>query len=321
MSGSLARVIYDEIQRRGYITFAHFMEIALYYPGQGYYRRSAGIFGTRGDFYTAAQLQPVFGHLIASFAVRLQGEFGPDAPFEVLELGAGLQDLQAALQRWNYRAFDWDTVPLPKAVSGLIIANEFFDAFPVHLLRRRGVGWREVLVRVADGALVFDESDDVSPALLDYARLYGSFVPEDGPIEISLAAGEWIERIGKLLTSGSVLVIDYGYEPRELVRFPEGTLLGYRRHSTTSDLLANPGARDLTAHVNFAYLRDRALEAGLEVVCESSLAKWALGIWDERELAARWDKADERWRLQWKQLIFGMGDTFRVLHLRKRKST
>jgi SAM-dependent MidA family methyltransferase len=318
----LAAAIQTEIDRSQSISFARFMELALYYPEFGYYRRkAANVFGVRGDFYTAAQLQPVFGELLSDFAAQLNADSQADSSFEVLDLGAGQHDLRRAFSEWSYRAFDWNTSTLPEALSGLVIANEFFDALPVHLLRRRRDGWRELVVQARKGEFVFDERIDVQPALLEYARIYGVLIPEGGLLEVSLSAGEWIERISGLLTSGSVVILDYGYEARELIRLPMGTLVGYRRHAATEGILRNPGQSDITAHVNFTYLRDRALKAGLEIVRESSLQEWALSVWGERELAERWSKADERWRLQWKHLVFGMGSTFRVLHVRRRRPT
>ncbi len=318
VGSSLTAVIEEEIDRRGSITFARYMELALYYPQLGYYRREKGeVFGTRGDFYTSGQLQPVWGELLSSFVGQLHHASGASAQFGVLDLGAGQQDLRTALDRWNYRAFDWDTGAIPETFSGLVLANEFFDALPVHLVRRREAGWHEVVVKAIDGQFAFAELDEVSPAVLKYAECYGHQIPEGGLLEVCLTAAEWIARIGRLLTSGDVLVIDYGYESRELARFSEGTLLAYRKHAATGDLLSSPGTGDITAHVNFSYLRDLALDAGLEIIGESLLAGWALHVWDEQELGKRWKMADERWRLQWKQLMFGMGPTFSVLHLRK----
>jgi SAM-dependent MidA family methyltransferase len=319
VANPLTEIIQTEIDRSRYISLARFMELALYYPEFGYYRRKAAdVFGARGDFYTAGQLQPVFGELLSDFAAQLRGVSQADGPFEVLDLGAGRQDLRRAFSGWSYRPYDWDTSALPEALCGLVIANEFFDALPVHLLRRRRAGWREVMVQGRNGEFVFTETDDVPPALLQYAGIYGALTPEDGLLEVNLSVGEWMRRISGLLTSGSVLIFDYGYEARELIRLPMGTLLGYRRHVATEDILRNPGSSDITAHVNFTYLRERALKAGLEILRESSLQEWALSVWGEGELAERWSKADERWRLQWKHLIFGMGSTFRVLHLRRR---
>lgn len=294
------------------------MELALYHPEFGYYRRNpSDVFGLHGDFYTAGQLQPVFGDLLSTFVATLHQTADPQHPFEVLDLGAGQQDLRTALSPWNYRAFDWNTAALPSAIAGVIIANEFFDALPMDLLRKWDDQWRELVVKADGERFVFEEVDTVSPELLEYAQRYGTSVPENGILEINLAAKQWIKKLSTLLTLGSVLIIDYGYEARELVRFPEGTLLGYRKHSTADHPLAKPGEKDLTAHVNFTCLRDCALEAGFQIKSQSSLGSWALSVWDEREFGARWSKADERWRLQWKQLVFGMGDTFRVLHLEK----
>ena len=296
------------------------MELALYCPELGYYRRGpAEVFGARGDFYTAGQLQPLWGDLLASFVSQLQRASGKDAQFGVLDLGAGRQDLRASFRQWNYRAFDWNTEPLPGVFSGLVLANEFFDAQPVHLLCRRKSGWRELGVEATGDRFTFVDLDEISPSLAAYAQRYGEEVPVDGLLEASPIAGDWIARIDRLLMSGDVLVVDYGYEARELARFPDGTLLAYRRHVAITDLLSAPGTRDITAHVNFSYLQDRALTGELEIAGESSLSEWALGVWDEQELADRWNAGDRRWQLQWKQLIFGMGPTFRVLHLRKRK--
>ncbi len=300
------------------------MEMALYWPELGYYRRKTEkVFGVHGDFYTAAQLQPVFGELLGSFVAGLHRLGDADPAFGVVELGAGQQNLREPLSRWNYRAFDWNTDPPPPATSGLIIANEFFDALPVHLLRRRNARWVEVSIKAAnseaaDGQWMFGEADTVSPELLNYAEHYGKAIPEGGLLEASLSAKEWIVKIHATLLQGDVLIFDYGYEKREILRFPQGTLLAYRRHSAIADVLDSPGTRDISAHVNFTYLKNLALSAGFEVVRQSSLAEWVLSVWDQEMLATQWKQADHRWRLQWKQLVFGMGEVFRVLHLRKR---
>ena len=50
-----------EIRASGPVPFRRFMEVALYHPEHGYYRRPRDPFGKRGDFFTAEQVQPVFG--------------------------------------------------------------------------------------------------------------------------------------------------------------------------------------------------------------------------------------------------------------------
>jgi SAM-dependent MidA family methyltransferase len=173
------------------------------------------------------------------------------------------------------------------------------------------------MVNGVDGRFMFAEQGEITAPLSQYAERYGSAVEEGHLIEACLGAAEWMDRIGALLVSGDVLIIDYGYDTRELPRYPEGTLVGFKRHAVASDFLSEPGRRDITAQVNFSYLRDLAIGAGLKVVGESSLAQWAMDIWNEDELTKRLKESDNRWRMLWKHLVFGMGSGFRVLHLRK----
>src|SRR3954465_6063179 len=71
------------------ITFARFMEMALYYPGEGYYTNRGGLIGVRGDFYTAPHLTPLFGHLIARQIIEFWRNLDSPASFQVVEGGAG----------------------------------------------------------------------------------------------------------------------------------------------------------------------------------------------------------------------------------------
>jgi len=142
-------------------------------------------------------------------------------------------------------------------------------------------------------------------------------MPEGGELEAALAIPAWLRRIASTLSDGYLVVIDYGYNDRELLRFPAGTLLSYRKHQAVSNVLAGPGSQDITAHVNFTWLSKCAAAAGFELERSESLGSWLLAIWGEEELARRWAHSDQRWRLQWKQLVFGMGETFRVLQFRR----
>ena len=305
----LDAIIRDEIEKRGAISFRRFMDLALYHPKLGYYRNGVDPFGARGDFFTAAQLQPVFGEAVAKFASRFANQ--------VLELGAGRQELRAALNDYAYQAFDWNTESLPETFSGLVIANEFFDAQPAHLLGKRLSGWIEILVTIKEGLLIFEDGQMVSGALLDYAERYGALTPVDGFLEVNLEIDVWMSRLAQMISDGLLLLIDYGYSAKELARFPQGTMLAYRKHRVNADLLSNPGSRDLTAHVNFTHLCECAMQKGFKVEEECSLASWLMNLWSPEEFETKWKEASDGWRLQWKQLVFGMGETFRVLLLQK----
>jgi len=309
--------IANEIRNGGSIPFARFMELALYEPKLGYYRNGRDPFGVPGDFYTAEQLQPVFGEMVAAYTARCAEDAGGASDFSVLEIGAGRAELEPFLRRWRYVPFDFGRGALPKSVTGLVIANEFFDALPVHLLRKERNDWLELCVGLKGNEFVFVQSGEIPAELIEYARRYARDVEEGSIVEASLAALEWIACISRILDRGRLLVIDYGYEAKELRRFGQGSLIGYRRHQAKDDVLAAPGTKDITAHVNFTALRDAARRSGFLERKTCAFAEWARSLWDEEEFRLRWETANRRWRLQWKQLVFGLGETFRVMELKK----
>jgi SAM-dependent MidA family methyltransferase len=93
--------------------------------------------------------------------------------------------------------------------------------------------------------------------------------------------------------------------------------MAYHRHAAHSDVLRGPGTQDITAHVSFSQLREDAVNSGFRVVSECSLQAWALSVCETPEWIAFWESAGMKARLQWKQLVFGMGEIFRVLELEK----
>ena len=314
-NANLLELLYDEIRNQGPLTFARYMELALYHPEFGYYRQR-NPFGKAGDFYTAEQLQPVFGELMATFVEQLTQRSGAASPFAVLELGSGRSEMAEALQPFGYRPYDWNSSPLPQHWTGLVLANEFFDALPIHLLEKRSDGWVELLVERRGDRLGFT-SGRTTQALREYTERYGGTIPIGGRLEACLEADEWMDRMAGVLSSGYLIVFDYGYDARELVRFPQGTLASYRNHQMYADVLSTPGFQDITAHVNFTWLRECADRSGFSCRGSLSLAAWALRVWGEEELERRWRRGNPRWRMQWKQLVFGMGETFHVIEFER----
>ena len=88
----------DEVATNGPITFARFMERALYEPGHGYYRRPDAGPGLAGaDFLTAPEAHPVFGAAIGRLLEQAWDAMGRPATFTVTEPGAGTGALAAGL--------------------------------------------------------------------------------------------------------------------------------------------------------------------------------------------------------------------------------
>jgi SAM-dependent MidA family methyltransferase len=312
----LHELLAAEIVRDGPMPFRRFMEMALYHPGLGYYRRPRDPFGKEGDFYTAEQVQPVFGILMAARVRRLYREMGEPPGFTVVELGAGRREMAEAFSEWRYVPVDIDSGALPELFTGVVFSNEFFDALPVEAAVYRRGRFRRQCVGWADGRFVWDTGGAAPEEVERYLRRYYP-PPEEGRCyEANLAALEWMGRIGRALEVGSVLTIDYGYTRAESVRFPAGTLMGYRRHTAREQVLEDPGGGDITAHVNFSALEEMGAETGLRSVRFESLAQTLLaaGEPDHFSAALGGDPATElRRRMQLKTLLFGMGESFRVL--------
>ena len=310
----------DEIARKGPILFHRFMHVALYHPDLGYYRQRDP-FGKSGDFFTAAQLQPVFGILIASAIRTLQAELGRPADFMVIDLGAGRGEMAEAFSQWRYLAVDVGRGELPVKFTGVVFANEFFDALPVDVAVRRGNRFHMLRVGLKNERFVWIEAEEPSSRSGEYLTRYGRSIGEGERMEIALDALSWMDRVAASLRAGYLMMIDYGYTTRELARFPQGTLMSYRRHAAHEDVLEQPGEQDITAHVPFTAMEDQAAAAGLRLVKFERLAATLLAAGEEDRFAAALGASNEaeesRRRLQLKTLLFGMGETFRTLLLRK----
>jgi SAM-dependent MidA family methyltransferase len=310
-------VLAAEIEARGPIPFHRFMETALYHPEHGYYRRPRDPFGKDGDFYTAEQVQPVFGILMASAIRRLYRAMGEPADFTVVELGPGRREMAEAFSEWRYLPVDLDDA-MPESFRGMVFSNEFFDALPVDVAIFRQGLFRQQLVDFHEGRFTWRESGEVSAQAGDYLREFFPAPAEGNWYEIQLPALAWMERIARAMRDGYVLSIDYGYTRAESIRFPAGSLMGYRRHTAREDVLSDPGLRDITAHVNFTALQAHGARCGLSSENFQTLAQILLTAGEEDQFAAALGPGDLRRRMQLKTLLFGMGETFRVLLQQKK---
>jgi SAM-dependent MidA family methyltransferase len=317
----LEEILRDEIRRGGPIPFRRFMETALYHPAHGYYRRPRDPFGASGDYYTAEQVQPVFGRLIAARVRRWFEEAGSPADFTVVELGPGRREMASAFSAWRYVPVEIGDGALPKQFKGVVFSNEFFDALPVEAAVWTGRRYLEMRVGLESDAFAWVSGAEAPPEVSAYLQRYYP-PPEEGRVyEANLDALAWVERIAAALVSGWVLTVDYGYTRPEWLRFPRGTLMSYRRHTAREQVLENPGGQDITAHVNFTALEEHGAAHGLLPVGFESLSRTLLDAGEPDRFASALAASDAReelaHRLQLKSLLFGMGETFRTLTQRK----
>lgn len=307
---SLAERLRASIEAEGPIPFARFMEIALTDPDGGYYTAPEARPTRGGDYLTAPELHPIFGHGLARQVQEVWERLGRPAPFTVREYGAGGGALAAAIieeigraaprladvlryepvelnphrraelrERFASMGFA-DALGEPGDViaHGVVLANEYVDALPVHRLVLRGQGLRERYVAWVEGRFAEVEGPPSEPEVEAAFRRLGLAL-RDVVVEVRPAARRWLKEVAESLRIGVAIIIDYGGSRAELYgsHHPEGTVLAYRGHRVVDDPLAKPGEQDLTAHVDFDDLASAAGEVGLQVLGITSQAAFLVG--------------------------------------------
>jgi len=230
------------------VTFARFMELAMYHPRVGYYTRDRRRVGRdkAADFFTATTFNPIFGELVVAATIGLLAPAEPG--------GGVLRDIAHPFAGYRMITYGQPFEFPPRAV---VFSNELFDAQPFHRVVHRGPVWRELGVALRDGKLREVEMPDISPELAAWADRLPPAAPEDYHIDLPLRAVPLLERIVGPDWSGLFLAFDYGKTWRELAEnIPGGTGRTYSHQKMGGDLLARPGEVDLTCHVCWDWLVD-----------------------------------------------------------------
>lgn len=331
-------------------SFRDFMESALYDPERGYY----SVREKTADFYTAPELHAAFGAVLADrLAVLLErvAKVRTEGPLTVVEAGCGdgtlacqvarrlrerhpglaarvsfvlvergRKDLTTAARRltaFGVKVSAFTEIGKLPAFAGVLYSNELLDALPVHLLQSAGGKIQEVFVDENGAEMTAPLS---RPELAAPAALLKETLAEGERHAVSLEASAWLASAASRLEEGFVVSIDYGK------RFAPGAPnppRAFRKHAVETELTREPGARDLTASVDFEALivAGDALKLGLESY--ESLSKFLIdgGLLSYVEAAAGDDSAAYRERAKLKTLIHpdGMGEVFKVLIQRKAK--
>jgi SAM-dependent MidA family methyltransferase len=295
----LIALIADEIRERGPMTFARFMELALYHPQFGYYMTGEARIGRAGDFYTSVSVGPLFGKLLARQFRQFRAALGNPTEFEVVEFGGHRgqlrADVLAAAPELPYRIVEVGD-PLPDSMTGCVFSNEFLDALPVHRVCVHNGEWKEIYVairqsdvtastecgstmRVVKKNLKDHTAPDSSaprftetmgalstPRLAEQLRDLPVRLMEGYRTEVNLRALDWLDDVSHRLTRGFVLTIDYGHE-QDAYYAPQrrdGTLLCHYKHTRNNEPLDRVGLQDITSHVNFTSLIKESRKHGLE---------------------------------------------------------
>ncbi|CAN5736998.1 SAM-dependent methyltransferase [soil metagenome] len=297
---ALVDALRDEIEQGGPITFARFMQRALYEPGLGYYATSRERTTRAGDFLTAPELHPIFGRVVARQVDEMHQRLGEPADFTVREYGAGRGTLGAALPaHLRYQPIEFADRAPDEPLVGVVLANEFLDALPVHRVEMRDGRLRELYVTWAGGRFT-ELAGEPSPGLADWFVDAGVDLAEGQRAEACPAVADWLAEVASTIERGWVLIIDYAAEPAELYgpRRQGGTLRTFRDHHFGSDVLAGVGRQDLTATVDLGALERFAAAAGLDWLGRTTQAEFLAGAGLEVALAEERARAGEDWQAQ-----------------------
>ncbi len=354
LTGGIDRAIDREMDREmdreiaaggGRIPFRRYMELALYAPGLGYYASGRPVFG-RGlaeaasgpdgsDFVTAPELSPLFGATLAVQVGEWLEAFGLD---EVIEFGAGsgalalqlLASLGSRVRRYRIvevsaalRARQRETLSAhldrvawleawPDAIEAVVVGNEVLDAMPVDLLHRGDATWFDRGVTRVQGRLAWhDVPTDARPPFGADA------LPAGATVETHAVAAGFIASLAERLVRGAALFIDYGFPEAEYYhpQRAQGTLACHRGHRVDYDVLAEPGEKDLTAHVDFTRIALAGQDAGLDVAGYTSQGRFLLNL----GLGDRLVEAPLAARVMARRLVdeHEMGELFKVLAFTK----
>jgi len=238
------------------LSFADFMDVALYEPSAGYYRKAGPRigYGPGTDFLTATASAPLFGKLVVAACTRLIGASAA-AVSEFVEIGAerGCGVLRGIAHPFKATRHVGIGEPLRIEGPSVVFSNELFDAQPFRRFRFRAGRWREIGVSIGDGALSEVELSGGAPAP---APLPDS-APEDYIIDAPLEAAALVRKLAGQPWSGLFLAFDYGKSWQEIAfETPGGTARAYRNHAQRNNLLDCPGEQDLTCHVCWDWLAD-----------------------------------------------------------------
>jgi len=312
----------------GSISFAEYMQLALYAPGLGYYAAGSIKFGRAGDFVTAPEVSPLFSFVVArqcaEVLAQVDGgeilEFGagsgrlavdvltkldelnalPDR-YRILEVSADLQDRQERLFRSEAAAYldriEWINA-IPECHCGVVIANEVLDALPVErFVRRESV--QQLRVGAKDDRFEFLESDaprNLVVAIEAIEADLGERLPDGFRSEVSLSAPGWVTEVVASLQNGVAFLFDYGVSRREYYApdRADGWLRCHFRHHAHNDPLLLPGIQDITAWVDFTAIAEAASSAGAYIAGYVNQAQFLLGGGLDAELQDMLQSPPER---------------------------
>lgn len=317
---NLLDIVKQEIHAaNGVISFARYMEIALYAENLGYYARFSHKWGSTGDYVTAPHLSSLFAEALSNSFAEVLREI-PEG--DILEIGAGsglfavqmmmglqkqgilprryfIYEKSHALRNMQQQfietqcpqfldRFQWLSTLDGLTLEGIIFGNEVLDALPCHLFRVENGYVKEKCVTIHNQELQWIFCDPISEGFAARMHLLQQeyFLSDGYESEIHLHLADFMKSVENTLKKGVVLFFDYGYGRSEYYH-PDritGTLMCFYKHHRHPDPLLNPGLQDITAHVDFTTVIE---STGLDLLGFTTQAGFLLGSGLTEIMAAR----------------------------------
>ncbi len=294
---SLQHKITAQIKQKGVISFAEFMQMALYEPGLGYYSAGLNKLGAGGDFVTSPEMGYLFARCHASFFAEVLSQLERPTMFElgagtgrfcvdvlealdqldclperylIFEVSADLKQLQqqAVSQLPNHlgRLVSWVDAPPMDPFEGIIFANEVLDALPVEVFQYDKGRYQRLMLADEKGQLT-EQWHDFEPEMLQQLQRMDLDLANGYRSEFIPHLSAWLASVVTPLSKGMVLMVDYGFGRRTFFH-PQrdtGTLVCHRRHQANFNPYQDIGLQDITAFVDFTAVAEAMDAAGVEV--------------------------------------------------------
>jgi SAM-dependent MidA family methyltransferase len=292
------------------ISFHDFMALCLYHEPYGYYTSERRKIGKDGDFYTSSALGGLLAETVVAFILKQSGEWLElSQPLTFVEWGGGTgqfaqqfldelaqqaphvfqhlryqmiekSEAHRSLQKQALLAYadecvqwlteeEWFTTAAQQNI--IVFSNELIDAFPVHIVERRGDQLRELFVCWEDERFAWSYSPvEADSAIANYITTYYPHLVDGQRVEVNLQALDWLSEVANKLPSkqAMMMTIDYGDRAEELsaAHRMAGTLMCYARHIANDQPLERVAEQDITAHVNFTALLETGEQSGLQTL-------------------------------------------------------
>ena len=358
MKSEIELVISERISKNGIISFSEYMDILLFHNSYGYYN-TRDIFGRKGDFITSPITSSLFGASIANEFINLRNYITEP---EILEVGAGDGSLVISImehlskkkslpktfyiietsekliesQKINImkkipelsNIVKWVKCEEITGINGLIVCNEFFDVLPTERFKIVNDKFFQLFVDYQSGFIMqWVDKTKKFRNIFQNIQCYDTLSNYDNyESEINFNYETWVDNINKMLNTGAVFIVDYGYNMKEyfLPDRKSGTLVCIHNHEANFDPFQNIGLQDISSFVNFSYLAYIFKKLKFEVSGYLEQSKFlinlgVLDIFEERAFTDE-EKVIEINKLKNLILSNAMGDIFKALIITKNYS-